>query len=292
MLAGGQSLVPLLSMRLAAPEHSGGHQPADRAQLRRSGWRHGRSRHGYRRHGYRRHGTRRRARPACRRAGEPGGRGRAAAAAQGAALGRAPGDPKPGHDRRQPRARRPVRRDACGPGAARRDRAGGQRRRRAHRSRPASSSSARWSRRCSPASWPSRHSSRCCRSRRRHRVRRDQQAARRLRGLRRRGAGVARPPTAASAARTAAYLSVAPSPSSWTSPRRSPAPRPTLPSFPAAASLARGRLGPQPTFTPPRTTAVSWPACSPSGRWPGSARRSARDDSTHERRRRTCTRSA
>ena len=103
---------------------------------------------------------RRRRRPG-RRAGpaQPGraprrGVRRGAAAAAGAAAGGAPDDPQPGHDGRQPGARRPGRRDAGGAVPARRDRHAARTRRAPGTWRRRTSSSARWSPRCGPASWP------------------------------------------------------------------------------------------------------------------------------------------
>ena len=91
---------------------------------------------------------------------DDGGVRREPAAAPGAAPRRAPDDPQPRHDGGQPRACRPGRRDA---GRARLlgGRGRGDQRATGHvaRSRPATSSSARWSRRSSRTRSPSRRPS-------------------------------------------------------------------------------------------------------------------------------------
>ena len=149
----------------------GRHQPARRAGLR--------ARRGRRRAG-------RRAGPARRRRARRGGARVLPLLRPGAAAGRAPGDPQPGHDGRQHRARRPERGDDRRAGADRRQR----------RRSPAPGSS-----RTSPAgrllpraagvrpalraSSPSRPFFPACPARHRHDVRRGRPAARRLRGLRR-----------------------------------------------------------------------------------------------------------
>ena len=114
VLAGGQSLVPLMSMRLSAPEHlvDVNHVPGLDGVRRR-----------------RRRGARGGAGAAQPGGARRGGVRRAAAAAPGAAPGGPPDDPQPGHDRGQPGARRPGRRDAGGAAAARRVGHAAQRRR-------------------------------------------------------------------------------------------------------------------------------------------------------------------
>ncbi len=148
MLAGGQSLVPLMSMRLAAPAPPRRRQPASPSWTP---------------------STVDRGRGPGRRAGPPRrGSSRTPAAYDavrrccGQATGqrRAPDHPQPGYDGRQPGPRRPGRRDA---GRARRCSAGRSSWRSTAGSRdgrrPRTSSSGRWSRRCAPASWPSRRPS-------------------------------------------------------------------------------------------------------------------------------------
>ena len=244
VLAGGQSLVPLMSMRLAAPDllvdinrltELSYVEVAD-GQVRR-----------------------RRARATRRGAGEPGGGSRPAAPAQGAPVRRAPGHPQPRHDRRQHRARRPGRarcprswrcsRAPCASrSAARRAVDPGQRvlPRTAGVGRAAGRARHRGA--VPGAPWP----------RRRHRVHRDQPAARRLRGLRRRRDSVAATPTAASAARRPRYLSVAPSPAVLDLTEAvagAAAGRHVLPGRRSARSrAARARA---PTSTPRRATAAS-----------------------------------
>ena len=94
VLAGGQSLIPVLNMRLANPGPPRRHQRRRRAGCRRR---------------HRRLGPGRRARPA-RGARAPRGRlCRPPAAAPGPAQRRPPGDPQPGHHRRLDRPRRPRR---------------------------------------------------------------------------------------------------------------------------------------------------------------------------------------
>ena len=103
VLAGGQSLVPLLSMRLAAPSRL-----VDINGL--PGPRHDRGRRRRRPH--------RRAGPARRRAGVRRRTPRAAARQPGAGQRRPPDHPQPRHHRRLDRARRRGRRDADGAAAA------------------------------------------------------------------------------------------------------------------------------------------------------------------------------
>ena len=102
VLAGGQSLVPLLNMRLAGAVHAGRHQRAARARPR--------ARRRRRRPGRRAGAARRRARLARRTPG-------AAAADAGPGARRARHDPQPRHGRRVPRARR-RRRPSCRPCSA------------------------------------------------------------------------------------------------------------------------------------------------------------------------------
>ena len=171
VLAGGQSLIPLLNMRLAAPATWSTSTGSPSSTTSRSPptacgsarW----------------PGTRRSMRDEPRR--------RSAAAAPGAAARRAPGDPQPRHHGRQPRARRPGRRDDRRARPAGRHGRGGQPAA-ADDVGGATSSPGRWSPRCGR------------RARRRgrllpgaaaalgYRVRRGGPPARRLRDVRRRRA--------------------------------------------------------------------------------------------------------
>ena len=138
VLAGGQSLVPLLNMRLAAPGAPGRHQPARRSWAT---WRADDERR-----------TGRRARPARRLERDDGGVRRDRRCCARRCARRAPDHPQPRHDRRQPRPRRPGRGDAGGAallgGTVELAAAAG----RAHGRRGRASSSARWSRRSRRAS--------------------------------------------------------------------------------------------------------------------------------------------
>ena len=129
VLAGGQSLVPLMSMRLAAPAHlvDINHLPGlDTVEVVDDAVRVG---------------------ALARHAGSSATSAAHAAvpaAAAGAASRRPPDDPQPGHDGRQPRARRPGRRDDRGAGAARRRASSWPGRPARDGSRRPTSSSVRW----------------------------------------------------------------------------------------------------------------------------------------------------
>ena len=110
VLAGGQSLIPVLAMRLAEPAHL-----VDINRDRRPGHRH--------QHPGR--GDRRGAGPPLPGRARRGGRPGPAAAAAGTAAGGAPDHPEPGHHRRLAGARGSCRRDDGRAGAVRRHGDGG-----------------------------------------------------------------------------------------------------------------------------------------------------------------------
>ena len=226
VLAGGQSLVPLLSMRLAAPENLVEHQPARRARLRPGGGRPGPG------------GCAGAARTG---AGRPGRGHRPAAAGEGAAVRRPRGHPQPGHHRRQHRARRPGGGDAHGAGLAGRGGAGGSPGRGAARPRQRVLPRAAG---VGGAAGGTRHRGPLpgAGAVRGHRVRRGEQAARRLRGVRsgrHHPAGRGRPDR-----RGAGYLSVGPTPLVLDLTEAAAADG--TDGFSAAADLARQQVNPEP----------------------------------------------
>ena len=193
VLAGGQSLVPLLSMRLAAPVDAGRHQRPARPRPRPRG---------------RRRGPGRRAGPARRRA-------RLGRRTPGAAAGLAGAGPR--RPRRRSATAAPPSARSCTPTPRPRCRwcwrcsAGSvtvaSAARHAARSRPPSCSPARWSRRCATTRSPLEAFFPALAAGRGRRVRGDRATARRLRPVRRRRPSCASTATAVVSARVG-YLSV------------------------------------------------------------------------------------